>query len=256
MSIHRVVQSTRLKKLSNPDREAAFSVMLSILATCFPKQVLGSHMHDLWDRCELFLAHVLAFDQAVQELQPQLGGETRVYVNMMCDVTWYLWEIGQHREALRLLQSTESICSKTIGLNTLEGARIFVNRGGVFSSLNRYHDAGKLFKEALNTREGILPEDHPLLACSYMQMGNAYLNTSSEMAGIQNSIEAHEKSLGVRLKLRAAEPIDMIVAYHNFCRSLMMGGRLSDAKANLDKAEELEAQIRASRCTELYHRSQ
>ncbi|KAK0624304.1 hypothetical protein B0T14DRAFT_495601 [Immersiella caudata] len=62
MSIHRLVQSTRLKNLSDHNRDEAFNVMLPILATCFPKQVLGSHMHERWDYCEVFLAHVLAFD--------------------------------------------------------------------------------------------------------------------------------------------------------------------------------------------------
>jgi tetratricopeptide (TPR) repeat protein len=256
MSIHRIVQSTRLKKLSSYDRGEAFNVMLSILAACFPRQEFGSHMHELWDACELFLAHVLAFDRAVQEFRPTFGEETRVYVNMMCDVTWYLWELGQHREALRLLQSTESICSQSIGLKNLEGARIFVNQGCVYSTLNQYHDAGKLFKRALDIREELLQQDHPLLACSYMQMGNTHLNISSQPAGIRSAIDAHQKSLAICLKSPVPDPVAMMVAYHNFCRSLMMGGRLGDAEANLALAEELEVQLGASHRTELYYKSQ
>ncbi|KXX79486.1 Clustered mitochondria protein [Madurella mycetomatis] len=254
MSIHRVVQSTRLKTLSQDERQEAFDVVLSILATCFPKQIVGTHMHELWKGCETFLAHVLAFDKAVQRWQPSFGEQNAVYVNMMCDVTWYLWEIGQYNEALRLLESTERICARTIGLNNLEGARIFVNRGSVFSTLNRYKDAGKLFANALHIRRRILPGDHQLLANSYMQMGNYYLNTSSGTTGIEDAIQAHEKVIETRLKSSTTKPTDMIVSYLNFCRSLMMGGRLNDAQANLAKAEELEGKVRDGR-THLYYRN-
>lgn len=247
ISIHRFAQSTRLNLMTLEERQEAFDVALSILATCFPKQVLGSHMHELYEGCEAFLPHVLAFEKAVQEKKPSfLQRDAEMYVNMMCDVTWYLWEIGQHNEALRLLDSAESICSQTIGLDTLEAARIFVNRGSVFSTLNKYRDAGLLFEKALDIRSGCLPDGHQLLANSYMQMGNYYLNTSSGTTGVENAIHYHQKVVNIRLSSPATEPAVMINSYLNLCRSLMKGGRLGDAETYLGEAERIEGQLRDS----------
>ncbi|KAK5654035.1 hypothetical protein OQA88_7713 [Cercophora sp. LCS_1] len=255
MSIHRVVQSARLEMLGRDERQEAFDAMLAILATAFPKQVLGSHMHEFWEECEASLAHVLAFDKAVQKWKPSLGQRSAIYVNLMCDVTWYLWEVDQHNEALRLLESTEAICGQTIGLDTLEGARIFVNRGSVLSKLNQYHEAGDLFEKALTIRKRLLPESHQLLANSYMQMGNYYLNTSSGAAGIEKAIQAHQKVIESRLGSAATKPADMIVSYYNLCRSLVMGGRLNDAEENLAKAQLLEGELRGGPQTSLYYKS-
>ncbi|GAB1312456.1 hypothetical protein MFIFM68171_02666 [Madurella fahalii] len=242
MSIHRVAQSTRLKMLGQPERQEAFDMVLSILAARFPQQVLGNHMHELWEGCETFLDQVLAFDKAVQRWQPSLL-ETKVYVNMMCDCTWYLWEIGQHDEALTRLEWLERLCSRTIGLHTLEGARILVNRGCVFSTLNRYEEAGMLFEHALQIRSQMLSGDHPLLANSYMQMGNYY----TSLGKVDDAVEAHEKVIQIRLGSPTTTPSSMAVSYFNYCRSLLLCGRFDEAERYLRKAEDVEMRVRDGR---------
>ncbi|KAK3306512.1 uncharacterized protein B0T15DRAFT_143304 [Chaetomium strumarium] len=249
MSIHRFVQKTRLKLISDAERKQAFDVALSTLKICFPSQTLGNHMHNVWDACEAFLVHVLAFDKAVRDWQPALG-DNAAYINMMCDCTWYLWEIGQYDEALRLLEQIEGICSETIGLHTLEGARIYVNRGSVFSTLNRYEEAGKLFEEGLRIRSELLPKDDPLLANSYMQMGNYYTSQGQ----IDNAVRAHKQAIGIRAKSSETPKGIMIISHFNICRSLLMGGRLDEAEAYLRKAEELEPRLDQGREV-LYYRS-
>jgi tetratricopeptide (TPR) repeat protein len=242
-----------MKLMSPRERQDAFDVALSVLTASFPKQVLGGHMHELWPDCETFLAHVLAFDKAVQQRQPSfLRQDAEMYVNMMCDVTWYLWEMGQYEAALKLLSSTEAICCQIIGQNSLEAARIFVNRGCVLSTLNRYQDAGRLFEKALHIRREQLPDNHQLLANSYMQMGNYYLNSWPGKTGIDNAIEAHKKVVEIRLRSSTTEPTVMINSYLNYSRSLMMGAILGEAESCLKKAEEVEDQFRDSCQTKVY----
>jgi tetratricopeptide (TPR) repeat protein len=250
MSIHRLVQKTRLKLISDVEREQAFDLALSTLKICFPSQVLGNHMHSVWDACESFLVHVLAFHKAVRDWQPTLG-DNAAYINMMCDCTWYLWEIGQYDEALRLLEQIEGICRQTIGLHTLEGARIYVNRGSVFSTLNRYEEAGKLFEEGLRIRSDLLPKDDPLLANSYMQMGNYYASQGQ----VDKAVRAHKRAIEIRAKSSETPEGIMIISHFNICRSLLMGSRLDEAEAYLKTAEELEPRLGQGR-EALYYRSQ
>ncbi len=259
MSIHRVVQSTWLKLISDAERQEAFDMALSTLRVCFPRQVLGDHMLDVWDGCEAFLAHLLAFHEAVQTWRPSLG-DNATYINKMCDCTWYymqfyfsacvwcnrlmsvpryLWEVGQYDEALRLLDQTESVCAHTLGLHSLEAARIYVNRGSVFSTLNRYDEAGKLFQRGLQIRSELLPEHSPLLANSYMQMGN-YLTSQGHF---EHAVQAHRQVIGIREKTPETPSGIMIVSYFNICRSLLLGNRVDEAEAYLKRAEALEPQL-------------
>lgn len=87
LSIHRLVQSTRLEKMTDGERNSAFNMTIELLTHHFPRQVLGNHMHDLWSDCELFLPHVLAFENAVRQWNPSLE-DNAAYINMMCDCTW------------------------------------------------------------------------------------------------------------------------------------------------------------------------
>lgn len=87
ISIHRVVQSTRLKMISSSERNEAFDVALSTLRDCFPRQAHGNHMYDVWDECGKYFTHVLAFARAEREWTPKLDNYT-VYINMICDCTW------------------------------------------------------------------------------------------------------------------------------------------------------------------------
>ncbi len=89
MSVHRTVQSTRLKSITVEEQRCAFDAALSVLATRFPQQVRGDHMHSAWLDCEVYLPHVLAFDSAVRRQKPVLDNPVR-YINMMCDCTWYV----------------------------------------------------------------------------------------------------------------------------------------------------------------------
>lgn len=87
ISIHRFIQSTRLKMISTSDRNEAFDVALSTLRHCFPHQTLGNHMYNVWDECAKYFTHVLVFSRAEREWTPKLSNHT-VYINMMCDCTW------------------------------------------------------------------------------------------------------------------------------------------------------------------------
>lgn len=87
ISIHRVVQSTRLKMISDSERSDAFDTALSTLRGCFPCQILGDHMHSVGNECGKYLAHVLAFSKAEREWTPKLRSYPD-YINLMCDCTW------------------------------------------------------------------------------------------------------------------------------------------------------------------------
>jgi tetratricopeptide (TPR) repeat protein len=161
----------------------------------------------------------------------------------LTSVLRYLWEVGQYDEALKLLDQTESICAQTVGLHSLEAARIYVNRGSVFSTLNRYDEAGKLFKRGLQIRSALLPENSSLLANSYMQMGNYFTSQGQ----VEDAVRAHRQVIGIREKAPETPSGIMIISYFNICRSLLMGNRVDEAEAYLRRAEGLEPQLEQGR---------
>ena len=132
-----------------------------------------------------------------------------------------MWEIGQYDAALRLLEYIETVCSRSSSLESLKAARIYVNRGSILSTLNRYDEAGKLFDKGLKVRTKLLQRDDPLLANSYMQMGNYYTNQGH----YDDAVEAHLQVIDIRVR-SAETPVGiMTISYFNLCRSLLMGNR-------------------------------
>ncbi|VUC20828.1 unnamed protein product [Clonostachys rosea] len=248
LSVHRVVQSARLQMLTDTNRQEAFNTTLTILSACFPRQKSGDHMNADWNDCERFFAHVLAFDTAVQNWNPVLA-DYEAYINLICDVTWYLWEIGQYDEALGRLNWIEEICEKTIGLDTLEAARVYVNRGSVFSSLNRYDEAGQLFQKGLTIRQTLLPADDQLLGNSYMQVGNYYASQGK----IEEAIRSHRQVIRIRESSPETPPGIMIISYFNICRCLLLGTQLAEAERMLEMAQLWENKLNQEES--LYHKN-
>ena len=148
----------------------------------------------------------------------------------------YLWEIGQYEEALARLERLEKLCTQSIGLETLEAARIYVVRGSVFSTFNRYSEAGELFQKALIIREQLLPSDDQMLANSYMQVGNFYISQER----YDEAIESHTKVIKIRKKSSSPAPGMMIISYFNLSRSLLMARKLKEAEETLESAASCE----------------
>lgn len=87
--LHRIVQSTRLKNISNPERDEAFTTALYLLTANLPRQKLGNFMYGQWPDCELLLPHVLSFDEALEKYGWNMdNSRALIYVNMMCNMTW------------------------------------------------------------------------------------------------------------------------------------------------------------------------
>lgn len=114
-----------------------------------------------------------------------------------------------------------------------------MNKGSVFSSLNRYDEAGELFQKGLEIREQALPGDHQLLINSYMQVGNYY--TWQER--IDHAISTHQLVISMREKSTFTTPGMMIVSCLNLSRSLLMGNFLDEAERILDKASIWETRL-------------
>lgn len=86
-TLHRIVQSTRLKVIPDEERGHAFHTAVHLLAACLPQQVLGNHMYGQWLDCEIYLPHVLSFKRATSDFWNMSDTEAKTYVNMVCDAT-------------------------------------------------------------------------------------------------------------------------------------------------------------------------
>ncbi|OJD34141.1 phosphorylase superfamily protein [Diplodia corticola] len=245
ISVHRLVQRVRLNNVSTEEKEEAFEVALRLLARNFPKQHLGAHLHDQWARCELFLSHVLAIDTMVHQLSPELKDPVS-YIDMLCDCTWYLWEIEQYDEALGRLEQLEKLCAETIGIKTLQGARILVNRGSIYARCDHLLESGACFRRALEIRQRLLPDDDQLLANSYMQVGNWYTS--------QGQYDQAERHLRSSIKIRDASiPGQTIISHQNLARCLQLQGKLDESGDIVNKSAEVERAMGTSKEAQ-YHK--
>ncbi|KAK4195514.1 hypothetical protein QBC40DRAFT_315968 [Triangularia verruculosa] len=243
ISLHRVVQTTRLKRMSDFEREGAFSMALWLLRKRFPRQELGAHMHNVWDTCETFLLQVLAFENSVRAWMPLfIGDEASDYINLICDCAWYLWEIGQHNKGLSILDAAEKGYVQVIGAESLNAARIYVIRGSIYSTLNQYDKSGPLFLEALRLHQKLLTPDHPLIANSLMQVGNYYTSQDE----FDRAINSHREALRIRQSCQGTPPHMMALSYFNLCRPLIMTNRsenLLEAEGLLKLAKAAEERL-------------
>ncbi|KAF2829954.1 hypothetical protein CC86DRAFT_403285 [Ophiobolus disseminans] len=148
------------------------------------------------------------------------------------DAFEYLWEIGQYDDAFTRVDHAETICSETIGLQTPEAARLFVVRGSVLLTLNRYSEAGGLFKKGLDICVALLPWNDQLLTNSFMQVGNFYLSEDR----FDNAIEMQTKVIAIREASDDSSPAMMVISHFNLSRSHLGARRFEDAERALSDA--------------------
>lgn len=123
-----------------------------------------------------------------------------------------------------------------------------MNRGSVYSTLNRYDDAGALFREGLRIRKQHLRDDDPLLANSYMQVGNYY----TSQGDIGNAVSYHRQGILIRERSPQVSPNMMVISYFNLCRTLLLGKQEREASEMLEKAQEWEKLLPPGREATIY----
>jgi tetratricopeptide (TPR) repeat protein len=155
------------------------------------------------------------------------------------NVTRYLWEIGQLSESFERLITAERLCAETVGLNSLEAARIYVVRGNIYAHQNEWKEAGEMYNKALKIRQDLLSEENQILANSYMQMGNFYTSQSR----LEEAIVAHTKAINIRKRTYAIAPSQMLISYLNYSRCLLEAKRLEDAEVAVRDAQKCEKDI-------------
>jgi tetratricopeptide (TPR) repeat protein len=217
-------------------------------------------MIDLWPQCEPLAPHVLAVNRTYCRLSKVQLENPNEYVEMLCDCTWsveprheeneykanlvarYLWELNQYATALFHLEVAEKICADyadALGEDCLEYARTQVVRGCIYSSQNKYHLCGEVFNKALKIRERHLPENHELLANSYMQMGNYYTSEGR----FEDAVHTHSSVLRIRSINKPQVPKQILISHFNLARAQLAMGDLHGTEETLKQAEHFEAQV-------------
>ncbi len=159
--------------------------------------------------------------------------------SMIPNVNRYLWEIGQLSESLERLITAERLCVETVGVNSLEAARIYVVKGNIYAHQNKWKEAGEMYNKGLKIRQGLLSEDNQILANSYMQMGNFYTSQNR----LEEAILAHTKAIYIRKGTYAMAPGQMLISYLNYSRCLIAAKRLEDAEIAVRNAQKCEKDV-------------
>jgi CHAT domain-containing protein/uncharacterized protein HemY len=103
---------------------------------------------------------------------------------------------GRNDLALESLQQAISEFENAGKQNSLESAQALAFLGQLYSATGKYAQAEEQMRMALSIREGLLPDEHELIAASYNDLGLAYVEVDQDKA-----LDYYEKALKTYVQL-------------------------------------------------------
>lgn len=149
----------------------------------------------------------------------------------------YIYQ-GRYDRALELLQSSTREFEHINKQNSLEAAQALTYLGQVYKYTGKSSQAEEQLRMALSIREGLLKQDHELIAASYNDLGLAYVLVDNDKA-----LDYYEKALAIYEKIHGREHAKIAQAYSNmglvYLKLELYGDAVNDLEASLATWEKL-----------------
>jgi tetratricopeptide (TPR) repeat protein len=143
-----------------------------------------------------------------------------------------MYEQGLLNEALPLLNTAQKILKLAAQEENLIAADIYTALASILFEKGNPQTASELKLRTIAIHEKLLPDDHPHLANSYMNLANAL----NGLHRFEESAEFHLKAVEIREKKpHLARPM-LGLSYGNLGRLWMRMGKLDDASSVLVKS--------------------
>ncbi|HEY0771343.1 MAG TPA: tetratricopeptide repeat protein, partial [Sphingobacteriaceae bacterium] len=171
-----------------------------------------------------------------------LGGQGSDFVQAVTKTNLGLLYIyqGRYDLALESLQASTREFENIGKQNTLESAQAIGYLGQVYKYTGKSAQAEEQLRMALSIRQGILKEDHELIAASYNDLGVAYVLVDNDKA-----LDYYEKALAIYQKVHGNEHAKIAQTYSNMglvYRQLeLYGDAVNNLESSLNIWEKLSA---------------
>jgi tetratricopeptide (TPR) repeat protein len=235
-SIHRIVQDAGVHEFWHDDKaQSLFDDTVACLERVYPTQLNGESMSLKFKDCRIWTPHVTALIKSLDRVnasREEAGSGPVViagqhFAEVLANVGWYLYEIGQKNAAMEVLNVGKTICEQLFGddPNPLT-ALIYNNIGAIHNSRAETKQGLDCAMKTLTIREECLGPTDP-------ETGNSYTNLAGalqDLNQLEDAQEYFEKALNVH-KNGPYESADLLEgAYSNLGRNLMALNRLDEAE--------------------------
>jgi tetratricopeptide (TPR) repeat protein len=270
ITVHRLVQHVVRARLAAPDREAAITTAVELLAAAFPSAWQELRDPKRWPRCAQLLPHILV----AAEHANQAGVAQATTATLLRRAGGYLERRGEYEAARSLLERALALTETVYGADHLEvayvldalgymlrvqgdlaGAQAAHERALVISgaaqdpdqllvafvlhNLGRdLHAQGDLagarthLERALAIKQAVLPSDHPDVASTLGNLGSV-LRDQGHLAGAREYLE---RTLAINELARGRDHPDVGRTLDTLGGLLHLQGNQAGARAHLERA--------------------
>ncbi|KAL9041858.1 MAG: hypothetical protein Q9214_003963, partial [Letrouitia sp. 1 TL-2023] len=239
LSIHRLVQNTVRNRMTNEIRIIAFRVLINLLYHVYPRQQLGMAMEHAWDDCELFLPQVLVVASHFLRLR-DADLETKQFVEVLHNATWYMQEKGMFEQLLPLAETTKAIIAATDQGESLLMGEIYNTLGNVHLEIGNLEECEENFKRVRDIRVKHCAPDDPSIA----NINNNLSLAETALERYETAVQLSYKTIKIRENLEDEQystykKKTLPINYSNLCRILYTMGKLDEAADKGNHALEL-----------------
>ncbi|RJE22879.1 NB-ARC domain protein [Aspergillus sclerotialis] len=231
ISMHRLIQTAIIRRMSFDEKQDYFSIAIDMLASSFPDTFTADVGHQVgaWARCERGLPHI---ENLIKQNKTHkiFTGSCQSFAELLLRCCWYLYEREDYSTARSYI---EVALDKFSDHSSLAYASAIDLQGLIELDICRPDKALKPFEEAYDLRRTILAEDDPFLAANLVNIGLAY----TELGEIDKAYDHLQKSIDMRLQSNS----DRIGnSYSNMSSLLIRMGKADDAEEMLRRCPSLK----------------
>lgn len=231
LSLHRLIQTAVMRRLSRDEKTKYFDKVIKILSWGFPDTFSKDvgHQHLSWESSEKCLPHI---SHAIKQKEEQKVRPTdpQHFAEVLLRCSWYLYE----RECYDIARSfIKQSLDNFIDSSTLAFASAVELLGLIEMDTNFQAEALKSFIQTMNIRTKILGPDDPFIAASLTTLGIVH----TELGNLEEAYSYHNKAIEIRLRTKS----DRIGnSYSNMSSLLLRMGKADDAEEMLKRCPSLK----------------
>ena len=238
ISVHRVVQEAFFY-VNKLERQDAFYAAVYLIYDAFPKQVNGRPLHGSWERCERYVQDGIFIADRYFEFE-KIGDPIKAPPELrwlLMNVAWYLCEIGDSRESLRIANIGYTLCDSR---ESLDYAHLRNTAGCCYHELMELKNAKNAWQDALAIRRKFSETEE------LANIINNYANLAFSEGLHKLSLDRHLEAKALRTTLeQGGEEIQVPLAVSHLCiaRAQTELSEFEEAGNSLDVAESLILQV-------------
>lgn len=231
ISMHRLVQTAILRRMSNDERIKYCTVVIQMLVWGFPEHYIEDQGHQVktWARCGKCIGHVFHMSKVIEAYNVKLN-DPMPYSELLLRCSWYLYEREKYDIARQLAEQALSLMSDKSSKQYLNAADLL---GLIDLDMVRSRAALSIFQQVLATRLAADRKDDAWVAFSLNNIGIAY----TELAELDKAYNAHQEAINIRLRLNSNRIGN---SYSNMSSLLLRMGRADDAEEMLKRCPSLK----------------